>query len=593
MKSFHSCYRLRSISWVGLTVCSAIISADAQMTVNRTIAAGGLVPDRGDYIQSFTPENTGFASLTGVSVTVNLSSPNASNPMWYGDMFASLTYGTASENERMAVLFNRPGVTAQNPWGDSSSSISQTYDVSGALAGALLPSDRWSLLVSDSQQGGIARVDSVSLSLTGSLAEAGAEAEFQSGDTVSGSGVVHGQVNLVSTSPTATVAANIGQEDSLNFSGGLVGTANLVKYGEGELAIGLPNGDGGQGVPSDNDYSGEIEVSEGSLRLIGNNALGSGARIKLGGGGTELRLADDTALSSAVTLAASPTLSTVLVSSGAASISSGMQGAGGFEKSGAGTLTLAGVNAYEGDTQVSSGTLKVSGAITTSDVTVANNARLSLTASGNLGGDVVVQVGAALSGLGILSGNVTVQGLHAPGNSPGLQTASGGLTYETTAMVAWELFGNTAAANARGTSYDAIDITGGSLWIDTGAVIDLSFYDPEFTLAPDAFSVSWANAFWNSNQSWQMIKLNGGTYAEGTSAFTIGTIGQDAFGADFATARPGASFTTFNSEDGVYINYVIPEPSSALLGGLASLLLLRRHRRASPLHPNSRRMEDE
>jgi len=69
-----------------------------------------------------------------------------------------------------------------------------------------------------------------------------------------------------------------------------------------------------------------------------------------------------------------------------------------------------------------------------------------------------------------------------------------------------------------------------------------------------------------------------GAYGNPANAFTIGTIGNDASGAAFATARPGSSFTTSNLADGVYINYVIPEPSSALLGGLASLLLLRRRR---------------
>jgi hypothetical protein len=139
------------------------------------------------------------------------------------------------------------------------------------------------------------------------------------------------------------------------------------------------------------------------------------------------------------------------------------------------------------------------------------------------------------------------------------------------------LFSNTAEASARGTSYDAIEITGGSLLINAGAVIDLSFSDPAGTANPVTSTVNWANSFWSSNQSWQMIKLSGmGVFDSTTSAFTIGTIGNDASGVAFATARPGSSFTASNLADGVYINYVIPEPSSALLGGLASLLLLRR-----------------
>ena len=576
MSLLHNPYSLRHISLAGLSLYASILSAGAQVTIDRLYAEGALVPDRGDYVKSFTFENSGIQNLTSVHITLNLSSPNPSNPMWYGDMFASLTHGTASENERMGVLFNRPGVTAQDPWGNSDSSLSQTFDLSSALAGAWLPSDRWSLLVSDSQQGGIARIDSFSLSVTGTQVEGLAGTTLGSGDSISGNGAVNGTVNLVSSSPVASVAADIKQGDSLQFSDGMLGSSKLIKRGRGELVVDRFQDDDDR----EDDYSGEIDVSEGSLKLKKSKALGRGARIKLRGGGTELRLAHNVSLSNNVTLEASSNASKLLVSSGNASITSGIEGAGGFEKSGSGTLTIGGTNSYTGATHVSSGTLEVGGSITASDISVGNNAKLILSTTGNLGGDVLVQTGATLSGHGNITGNVTVQGSHSPGSSPGLQTFASGVTYDSTAQLVWELFRNLAAPADFGIYYDAIEITGGNLVINTGAVIDLRFYDPEVTAAPGASTVNWANDFWNINQTWQMIKLSGtGAFPNKSNQFAIGTIGQDAFGVNFATARPGASFTTFNSVDGVYISYVVPEPSVlSVCAALGTFLLIRRRR---------------
>ena len=553
MKPLLSFYRLRSLSWVGLTVYSAVISADAQMTINRLITDGSLVPDRGDYVKSFTIEDTGFATLSGVSVTVNLSSPTASNPMWFGDMFGSLTHGTASESERMAVLFNRPGVSAQDPWGDSSSSLSQTYDVSGALAGAWLPSNRWSLLVSDSQQGGLSRLDSLSLTLTGSLG-GNAEAKFRPGDNVSGSGAVNGQVNLTTTSPDASVAATIGASESLHFGGGMVGTANLVKNGGGELAIGRVNGGNGgagaMGVPSANDYSGEIEVSEGSLRLIGNDALGSGARIKLGGGGVELRLDADAAVSNSVTLAAATTLAKVEVSSGSASISSDMQGAGGFEKSGAGTLTISGSNTHTGATNVTAGKLIVNGSTSGASA-------------------VAVSSGATLAGSGAVGGNMTVAsgGVLAPGNSPGVLTVSGTTTQASGSIFEWEL--DTAQSDPttnRGVAYDGINTTSLS---GSGAIFKILLTGTQ----------DFSDTFWGQTRTWTDIfkSADGITNLSDWASVFSGGFQYSYNGKTVAPTGAGSFALSGNSLTWSAVS-AVPEPSSALVGLLVAGALLRRRR---------------
>lgn len=543
MKPLLSSYRLRSLSWVGFSVYSVIASADAQLTIERRITVGSLVPDRGDHVESFTIDNSGLVNLTGVSFTMNLSSPDASNPMWFGDMFASLTYGTASENERMAVLFNRPGVTAQDPWGDSSSNLSQTYDVSGALAGTRLASDRWSLLVSDLQQGGIARLDSLSLSVTGSIPETG-EIVVRQNETLSGDGVLPGQLILTSTSANESVAASIGEGASLQLAGGMVGTANLVKQGSGELVIGSLNGG------PNNDYSGEVEVSEGSLRLMGSNALSSGASIKLGGGGVELRLDADAAVSNSVTLAAATTLSKVEVSSGSASISSDMQGAGGFEKSGAGTLTISGSNTHTGATNVTAGKLIVNGSTSGASA-------------------VAVSSGATLAGSGAVGGNMTVAsgGVLAPGNSPGVLTVSGTTTQESGSIFAWEL--DTAQSNPttnRGVAYDGINTTSLS---GSGAIFKILLTGTQ----------DFSNTFWGQTRTWTDIfkSADGITNLSDWASVFSGGFQYSYNGKTVAPTGAGSFALSGNSLTWSAVS-AVPEPSSALVGLLVAGALLRRRR---------------
>ena len=93
---------------------------------------------------------------------------------------------------------------------------------------------------------------------------------------------------------------------------------------------------------------------------------------------------------------------------------------------GAGTLNLAGANTYTGGTNVSAGTLEVSGT-TAGDATVSGGL-LEVTSTGTLGGDVALK-GGTLNNTGTINGNVTVapgatlcnfgtiDGTH-PANSP-------------------------------------------------------------------------------------------------------------------------------------------------------------------------------
>jgi len=110
-------------------------------------------------------------------------------------------------------------------------------------------------------------------------------------------------------------------------------------------------------------------------------------------------------------------------------IASDLTGSGGVTMNGNGnTLTLTGNNTYTGNTTISAGTLKMNGSTSAlSRFTVAS--------------------GATLGGNGTIGGDTTIYGIHSPGNSPGIQTFSGNLTYALSGgngpTVNWQLSGNT------------------------------------------------------------------------------------------------------------------------------------------------------
>jgi len=212
-------------------------------------------------------------------------------------------------------------------------------------------------------------------------------------------------------------------------------------------------------------------------------------------------------------------------------------------------VTLTADNTYTGATSVINGTLVIG-------------------ASGSLANTTTtIGVNGTLAGGGSIGGATAIEGTHSPGFSPGTQTFTNGLSYADTATLNWELTDNTTGG--RGTDYDAVNVSGGSFALTTGATIDLSF----------GGSVDFLNAFWETNQEWRVVDLSGSATAADSNLFIIGSISgganwDPALGS-FGTLRKDGSTT----EESVYLTWTaIPEPGAALLGGLGMLLLLRRRR---------------
>ena len=297
-----------------------VASANAQeVTLLRSVSVNQEIPDRGQYVSMSLLDlaNSGMASITDVNVNLSLSSLNQNNPMWLGQVYASLTYGVASEGVRTAVLLNRPGVTNTDAFGSSLSSLNVTFDDSAetnifdvasgtgtyrpdgrlgvnpygsgviytpanlnttglsALNGSLLQNQQLSLLVADTQQGAVAKLDSWGVKVTGTAASSGL-LNLGSGGSVSTTGwrptesVTATVVSSSSGSGAVGLLAMANQE--LNLSGGLKGSGEFNKTGSGTVRVG-----------NSAEFTGTLNVNEGRVAVDGT--LASSSRTVVGNGG--------------------------------------------------------------------------------------------------------------------------------------------------------------------------------------------------------------------------------------------------------------------------------------------------------------------
>ena len=243
-------------------------------------------------------------------------------------------------------------------------------------------------------------------------------------------------------------------------------------------------------------------------------------------------------------------------------IEQGSTGKINLAKNGNGTLTLTGTNTYTGSTTVQAGLLVVNGD--------------SSSAIGRLD----VAAGATLGGSGTLGGATTINSgaFHSPGNSPGVQTFTSGLTYSNGSTFVWELTGNTDSG--RGTVFDGVNVSGGTLTINGGVTNNLVFNGAGST-------VSWSDAFWDSNQQW-LVFDNASLPTVSSNVFVTINVGLDSISQSLTSVRSGSSFSWDTIGSDVYLTYAIPEPSTYALLALAAAALgvcVRRRRDNRPSLP--------
>ncbi|WP_204166498.1 beta strand repeat-containing protein, partial [Tritonibacter mobilis] len=339
-------------------------------------------------------------------------------------------------------------------------------------------------------------------------------------------------------------------------------------------ALGVEVSGGGTVVmEAENTYTGATEVTSGTLSVTGAGTLAStdvnvasGGTLTTDGGalaaGTELGNAGTVTLGGSETIARLNGAGTTEVTSGTLTLTSGLSTVGG-EISGAGGLTVNGAtadvtltaeNTYTGATDVTSGTLSVtgSGTLASTDVSVEENGTLTTDGGALDSGTELENAGEAT-----LGGSETIARLNGAGTT---EVTSGTLTLTSgLSTVGGEISGaggltvNGATADvtltAENTYTGATDVTSGELSVTgsgTLASTDVSV-EENGTLTTDGGALDSGTELENAGEatlggSETIARLNG----SGTTAVTSGTLTLTSGESEVDGAISGAGGLTVN-----------------------------------------------
>lgn len=390
---------------------------------------------------------------------------------------------------------------------------------------------------------------------TGSAVQRGSLQAQNGANTWAGDIVLNGTTNTrigVQDGATLTLTGHISESVAaagVLFRAGAVG-ADIILSGTGS-------------------YSGVTTLfSNGAdIRITGNNRLSTAASAFFSTGGSTIfdlngfnqEFAGIESISAAITIRSGAAGSSTLTSNTPTATSFNNQGiiADGsgtvsFVKQGVGAQTFTNTNTYSGDTTITAGTLALtgSGSINNSaliDVQSAGTLSIAGVTTSTIIGNATAQTLQGLGKVNLGTKTLTIgsSGTLAPGASPGtleFTATTGKLDFTADSTIAFEL----------GTLSDLISFSTVGDWLTGSGNADLSL------------SLLAGFDYANTYTVFQNVNTTGFTFANITG------YDSDGYTANFEQSGDNynLSFT------------IIPEPSSALLGGLASLLLLRRRRSA-------------
>lgn len=350
----------------------------------------------------------------------------------------------------------------------------------------------------------------------------------------------------------ATTGTRIGsQAGTLKISG------NIGETTAGSQLV-IRNSGGITHLSGENQYTGEttINASGGELQISGGSAIyDSGVVNVVNSAGNIFRVAGSETIGSLtgggingkVVIESGQTLT---LSSGTQTFAGVIEGAGKLTVSGP-SQTLTSTNTYTGDTTITSGTLALGGngsinRSTIIDVQSSGTLNISGVTSSTIIGDTTAQTLKGLGSVDIGSKNLTIGafGNLAPGASPGtldfITSTGGTIGFAADSIITFEL----------GTISDLISFNSAGDWL-TGS----------------------------GNATLALSLLSGFDYASTYTVFqNVTTTG---FTMANITGYDADAYSANFEQDGTNYNLsftAVPEPSSALLGGLATLALLRRRR---------------
>ncbi|AHF94302.1 hypothetical protein OPIT5_10990 [Opitutaceae bacterium TAV5] len=231
------------------------------------------------------------------------------------------------------------------------------------------------------------------------------------------------------------------RSDEFIYAGDIAGTGDLVKRGGGKLNL-----------TGENSYTGDTSIEAGTLSISSDGNLGNGGDIVFNNGSAWAQLELTASLTTDRNIELNGTLARIGLNAGRTfTVNGDVSGTGGLMKRFAGTLVLNGTGSYAGTTTVEGGTLIVNG-----DFSAAT-------------GNITVNSGNTLGGIGTLGGAVNVSGWLAPGNSIGT-LSTGSLSLGATSILDIELGRSAGVAIS-----DRVNVTG-TVSIANGANLNLTVF---------------------------------------------------------------------------------------------------------------------
>lgn len=214
---------------------------------------------------------------------------------------------------------------------------------------------------------------------------------------------------------TTALGGSVANNGQVAFDQSFAGTYNNVISGTGSL---LKNGAGTVILTKENTYTGGTTISGGTLQIGNGGTAGAITGDVVNNGILAFDRSDGVTFNGQIT------------------------GAGAIRQVGSGLVTLTGNSGtFAGTTTVQTGTLKV---------------------NGMLGGVLDIQTGGRLQGTGTV-GNLTMNGVIAPGNSIGTLNVAGDITFDTGSV--YEVETNAAGQADRISASGTATINGGSVQV--------------------------------------------------------------------------------------------------------------------------------